>query len=93
MSHAFWGGSYNPIIFADRPEDAKALVDVFRADLIVPVGDSTEVRNIRQQYPYLITPFLSDELFVDRQHATPLSQVLDIQNLLVHWMTSPNGTQ
>jgi hypothetical protein len=89
MTHAFWGGRYNPIVFADRPDDAKALVEVFRADLIVPVGDSLEVSGIRQRFPHLSTPLIPDELFIDRQNAIPLSQVLDIHNLLVHWNEKP----
>ena len=89
MSYVLWGGRYNPIVFADKPEQAKALIEVFRADLIISVGDSPEVSNIRQRFPYLITPFIPEELYIDRQHARPLSQVLDIHNLLVHWNEKP----
>jgi hypothetical protein len=88
-THAFWGGRFNPIVFADKPDEAKALIEVFRADHIVPVGDSPEMKGIRDRFPHLITPFFSDELFLDRQHARPLSHVLDIHNLLVHWNEKP----
>lgn len=85
MTHAFWGGRFNPIVFADRPDEAKALVEVFRADMIVPIGNSAEVAAMQARFPHLIAPFVSGQLFLDSQSDRPLSSVLDIHNLLVHW--------
>jgi hypothetical protein len=43
MSYALWGGRFNPIIVVDREEQAKSLVDLFRVDVIIPIGDSAAV--------------------------------------------------
>lgn len=40
MSFAFWGGRFNPVIVVDHEEQVRDVVDLFRLDLIVPVGDS-----------------------------------------------------
>jgi len=34
------GGRYNPILVVDREAEADQLVDLFRADVIWPIGDA-----------------------------------------------------
>jgi hypothetical protein len=85
LTNAFWGGRYNPIVFADHPENAKRLIDVFRADHIVALGDAPELQVLRDEYPHLINPFFHDELFVDRQFGQARSHLLDVQNALLYW--------
>ena len=92
LSHALWGGRFNPIVFADRPEEARALVEVFRADFIFSLGDEPEVTAFRASFPHLITPFFGDELFIDPQGDSPRAQVLDVQNALSYWSTKPDWT-
>ena len=58
-SYALWGGRFNPILFVDREEESSRVIDLFRVDLVVPVGDSEEVIDFPQKYPYLINPFFS----------------------------------
>ena len=38
LSHTLWGGRFNPILIVDREEEAKRLIDLFRVDLIWPIG-------------------------------------------------------
>jgi hypothetical protein len=63
-----WGGRFNPIVMADRPDDAKRLVELFRADLIIPVGSTPEVVSFPELFPHLITPYIPDQLFL--RHST-----------------------
>jgi hypothetical protein len=44
LSFALWGGRFNPIITVDQEEQARELVDLFRVDIILPVGDSDVVK-------------------------------------------------
>lgn len=86
MSFAFWGGRFNPVIVVDHEEQARELVDLFRLDLIVPVGDSDIVNSFPGRFPYLLNPFLPKELFIgDKQDSR--CQVLDVHNALVHLQT------
>lgn len=90
LSHTMWGGRINPIVFADRKEDAKELIDTFRADVIWPLGDSPEVSAFPDQFPHLINPILSGELFSKgRQLQRPRAHLLDIQNAVVHSQDKP----
>lgn len=84
LCSAFWGGLYNPIVAVDRPESVK-LVDLFRPDFLVPIGDDPAVAVFVAKFPYLINPLLSDQLFfAPTQHREGQAQLLDIQNLIVH---------
>lgn len=90
LSHVLWGGRFNPIVFADRPDEARALIEVFRADFIFPLGDEPEVAAFRATFPHLISPFFGDELFLGSQGDSPRAQVLDVQNALSYWSTRPD---
>jgi hypothetical protein len=57
LTHTLWGGRFNPIVLVDRPEEAKQLIERFRADVIWPVGDAVAVKDFPKQFPYLIDPF------------------------------------
>ena len=57
ISFALWGGRFNPIIVVDKPQQARSLIDVFRVDVIVPLGDSEQVKEYPKQFPHIITPF------------------------------------
>jgi len=84
LSFALWGGRFNPIIVVDHQEQAKSLVDVFRVDLILPVGDSETVQSFPKRFPYLEKPFFHDSVFVGDAEGGTRSQILDIHNALVH---------
>jgi hypothetical protein len=44
LSHTLQGGRFNPIVLVDRKEEADQLIELFRADLVLPVGESEEVK-------------------------------------------------
>jgi hypothetical protein len=84
ISFALWGGRFNPIIVVDQQELAQELIDVFRVDLILPLGDSQQVKEFPKKFPHLITPFFHDNVFVGNGEGGARCQVLDVYNGLVH---------
>jgi tRNA threonylcarbamoyladenosine modification (KEOPS) complex Pcc1 subunit len=88
-SFALWGGRFNPIIVVDQEELAQNLVDLFRLDVIIPVGDSEIVQAFPKRFPYLIKPFFDDRVFADYGEYGARSQVLDIYNALIHLQKKP----
>ena len=42
-NHALWGGRFDPIVIVDRASEARAIVEAFRADIIMPLGAGEEV--------------------------------------------------
>jgi hypothetical protein len=90
LSHALWGGRFDPIIVVDRPEQAEDLVELFRVDAILPIGDSEVVRSFPARFPYVINPFFPNRLFVGTgQYGGSPCQVLDIQNAVAHLAPTP----
>jgi len=87
---ALWGGRFNPIIPVDRPE-APQLVEVFRPDFLVPLGDNPAIATFIGRYPHLPNPLFGDDLFYPPSHGREGgARVLDIQNLLSHWREKPD---
>jgi hypothetical protein len=89
LSFALWGGRFNPIIVVDQEELAQNLVEVFRVDVILPIGASDAVQSFARRFPYLIKPFICDQVFIDDGEGGARSQVLDIHNALVHLHETP----
>src|SRR5262249_33151575 len=83
FTHTLWGGRFNPIVMVDRPEEAQAIVELFRADVIIPVGESEQVNEFAKRFPHLNTPFFANALKEMREDTS--AHVLDIQNALAHW--------
>lgn len=88
-SHALWGGRFNPILVIDREEESKQLVELFRLDLIWPLGESQEVKEFPKKFPHLIRPFRGDAIFVKDMQWRSFAHVLDISNTMSHWHTKP----
>lgn len=88
VSHTMWGGRFNPIVLVDKPE-AKDIIETFRADVIVPVGDSEEVKTFPAKFPHLIHPFFPDTLFFQDKDRPGKARVLDVQNAMVHFRGIP----
>ncbi len=88
LSHTLWGGRFNPIVLADRPDEARQLIEVFRADLIWPMGDSQEVKEFPGKFPHLIDPLMGS-LFLRHEKDPGRAHVLDIHNALAHWRDTP----
>jgi hypothetical protein len=85
LTHTLWGGRFNPIIMVDHAEEAKQVVELFRADMIVPVGESEEAKEFPKRFPHLINPFFPAELFLKGMNEVTHAQVLDIHNALERW--------
>lgn len=92
LNHTMWGGRFNPIAVVDRVEEAERVVEVFRADIVLPIGESDAVKTFPQRFPHLIKPFFHDALFVPAPGQDTHAQVLDIHNLLVHLSDTPEWT-
>lgn len=88
-SHALWGGWFNPILVVDREEEARHVVELFRVDMICPLGDSPEVKNFPAKFPHLISPFHGDSVFVKDESYRSFAHVLDIHNAISHWNSKP----
>lgn len=89
ISNALWGGRFNPIIVVDQQEQAEDLVNLFRVDVILPIGDSEAVTSFPLRFPYLIKPFFHDNVFIGTGDYHSPSQILDIHNALVHLHGKP----
>jgi len=89
LTHTLWGGRFNPIVMADREEEARQTIELFRADFIVPVGASDEVQNFPLRFPYLINPLFPKDLFLRDPGRTTRAHVLDMHNALTHWRDTP----
>lgn len=80
-SYALWGGRFNPIVLVDWPE-ARAQIQLFQPDFILPIGDHEQVSAFAGEFPYLINPLHSKDLFLDSGKPDARAEVLDIQNML-----------
>jgi hypothetical protein len=88
LSHTLWGGRFNPVVMADRPDEARQLVELYRVDVIIPIGTDPTVVAFTGQFPHLITPYFPDRLFLPHQSEATRAHLLDIHNALVHWRIS-----
>jgi hypothetical protein len=88
LSFVMWGGRFNPVIVVDEEEQARNLVDLFRLDMIVSIGDSDVVKSFPKRFPYLLNPFFPEGLFIGGVGSWH-SHVLDVHNALVHLQTKP----
>ena len=89
LSHTLWGGRFNPIFMADREDEALRLVDLFRVDMLLPVGTSDVVKAFPKKFPHLINPFFHDSIFIGEGKEQKRAQLLDIQNALAHMRDTP----
>ena len=89
LSYALWGGRFNPILIADRGEETNRLVDLFRVDVIWPIGETDKVKALPKKFPYLINPAFYDTVFIGGPKERKHSQVLDVHNDLVHLVDRP----
>lgn len=94
-SHALCGGRFNPILVVDHEDESKRLVDIFRADLIVPVGNSPEVLAYGKKFPHLINPLQGNKVFErsDNPRWRSFANALDVVNIVSHWRLKPEWKQ
>lgn len=89
LSHTLWGGRFNPILMADREDEARRLIDLFRVDMLMPIGTADEVTAFPKKFPHLINPFFHDSIFIGGGGGKKRAQLLDIHNALVHLRDKP----
>lgn len=89
FSHTLWGGRFNPILLADREDEAGRLIDLFRVDLLLPVGTADVVQAFPKKFPHLINPFFHDSIFIGGVRERKRAQLLDIHNALAHLRDTP----
>jgi hypothetical protein len=87
------GGRFNPIVVVDKPDEARSLSNVSRADVILPIGDSPVVKEFPKKFPHIITPFYHENIFVGDANYGVRSEVLDIHNTLAHCRETPEWKQ
>ena len=92
-SHVLWGGRFNPILIVDNLEEARQQVELFRLDVVWPLGDSQEVREFVESFPHLKPSFHGDSIFVNQAPWRGFSWVLDIFNTAAHWHTKPEWSR
>src|SRR6267142_3489319 len=63
LSYAFWGGRFSPILLVDKEDEARRIANLFRIDLVWPLGASEEVKAYPSKFPYLPALFLHNSLF------------------------------
>lgn len=89
-SCALWGGRFNPVLVIDQEEEASQLVDLFRLDVILPIGDGEELKGFAKKHSHLIDPFYHQAIFMKGgKDYHPYAQLLDIHNLLAHHRDTP----
>lgn len=84
ISHTLWGGRFNPILMADREDEARRLIDLFRLDMLIPVGNREIANDFPKAFPHLINPFFHDSIFIGGKNEQKRAQLLDIHNALDH---------
>jgi hypothetical protein len=89
LSYALWGGRFNPILIAERKEEVQQLVDLFRVDVIWPLGSSDRAKALPHEFPCLINPVIHDALFVGGASGRKHAQVLDVQNAISYLVDKP----
>lgn len=85
LSHALWGGRFNPILVLDREAEARQLVDLFRVDMIWPTSEGDGAKDFEKKFPHLITPFIGDGIIGPKAS----THVLDVQNAMAHLYDKP----
>jgi hypothetical protein len=69
LTHAFWGGRFNPVIPVGTSEEdrrlAKSLVEVFQVDVLYPLSAAESLQAFAKEFPHLIWPGFRHDLFMD----------------------------
>jgi len=91
-NHALWGGRFNPIVSVDREAEARTLIEAFRADIVLPLGASEEVKAFAGTVRHLISPFFHNGVFMG-QGRDARAQALDVQNAIVFARDTPEWKQ
>jgi hypothetical protein len=91
-NHALWGGRFNPIVVVDRESEARAIVEAFRADFVLPLGVNAKVKEFAATFKHLIRPIFHGRIFVGEGH-NARSQLLDVHNAIAAARDTPEWKQ
>ncbi|MGO9571921.1 MAG: hypothetical protein ACLP5H_30725 [Desulfomonilaceae bacterium] len=78
LSHCLWGGRFNPVIPVGQADLASQIVKLFRVDILIPISQDKAVSRFISQFPYLPSPLVHPELFIEGISGKPVAQVLDL---------------
>ncbi len=84
LTHAFWGGRFNPIIPLGDPELARYLVKVFRVDCLYSLSESQQGTDLQAEFDYLLWPDFNKALFEDAANGQRQAAFLDIYHPVRH---------
>lgn len=80
VSNALWGGRFNPIVVFDDPEQAKHIVDTYRADLILSASNDSDAIQFSVSFHHLKNPNLYQSFVEIYPDGAKKSNFLDIQS-------------
>src|SRR5260221_2053045 len=80
ISHALWGGRFNPIIPVDQPNLADRLVKAFRVDVLWPVSKGEQMERFISERKHLPNPFYHEELFAKDGDGEGRPLLLDLRH-------------
>ena len=83
LTHAFAGGTFNPLIPVDDKILAEYLVDLFRVDVLFPVEQTDQLTKFVSAYDYLAWPTEADyQLFHPQwENDPPYAAFVDIDHV------------
>jgi hypothetical protein len=85
LTHAFWGGCYNPLIPVDKGRLAANLVRVFRPDALFAIDEADQTLNeFIESFPHLRWPGVHKRLFTDGSYGK-MATILDIQHAIARF--------
>jgi hypothetical protein len=68
VTHCLWGGRFNPIIVVDDEATARHRIDLFRVDVLWPVGQDEKSTAFAKSINHLPSPFMGEALFENLGH-------------------------
>src|SRR5439155_14838900 len=81
LTHALWGGRFNPLIPVGTAQDdallAESLIDVFQVDTLYPIRETDAIKGLIEKFSYLMRPTFDRVLF-SRGVRGNIAEFLDI---------------
>jgi hypothetical protein len=81
LTHALWGGAYNPIVAVDGSEAAAHLVRVFRLDALFPVTADASLEAFIAGFPFLPWPNHEEGMFTTGPDWPSIPHFVDLLNI------------
>ena len=78
LTHALWGGNFNPIIPVDDANLAEDLVRLYRVDALWPVTSDQVITDFIARFKHLPNPFYHNQIFFGHDQEHRRSMLVDI---------------